>query len=123
MDLNEFKRVVASCLQAKYAEFNGRAGRAEFWYFGAFCALTGLVLGSLNSWLGLFAHLALVIPSLAVGTRRLHDTGRSGWLQVLWLIPLVGWAILVYWLTQPPGGANVYGHGPEPLAPAAMPKS
>ena len=63
--------------------------------------------------LGMLANLALLLPSLAVGARRLHDMGKSGWFQLVWLIPFIGWAIMIYWLVQPSvAGGNEYGEGP-----------
>ena len=57
--------------------------------------------------------LGLLIPGLAVGARRLHDIGKSGWLQLIWIVPLIGWAVMIYWMVQPTGPANQYGTGPE----------
>lgn len=64
--------------------------------------------------LGALFSLAVLVPSLAAGSRRLHDTGKSGWLQLLGLIPVVGWIVLIY-LTAQPGqaGTNEYGAPPE----------
>lgn len=120
----DFKQAVIRCLRDKYADFNGRAGRAEYWYFVLACVLVGVVLQVLH--LGLLAvlvNLALLVPSLAVGARRLHDTGKSGWLQLVALIPLLGWLLLIYWCAQPSAeGPNQYGEGPAPAeAPGAMP--
>lgn len=91
----------------RYAQFAGRARRAEFWYFllvnigvsfllGATDALLGFVDDEGNGLLSSLYGLAVFLPSLAVGTRRLHDTGRSGWWQLLFLIPLVGLIVLLY---------------------------
>jgi uncharacterized membrane protein YhaH (DUF805 family) len=52
----------------------------------------------------------MLVPSLAVGARRLHDIGKSGWLQLLGLIPIIGWILLIYWAAQPgETGSNQYG--------------
>jgi len=102
------------CVTKNYCNFNGRANRKEFWLFylmSVFFSLTldlsYLPLLSLFSGWGTFrvvviiliniAHLALIIPGLAVGVRRLHDTNRSGWFLFVSLIPLVGliWFIVV----------------------------
>jgi uncharacterized membrane protein YhaH (DUF805 family) len=53
--------------------------------------------------------LATLLPSLAVGARRLHDTNRSGWLQLLWLIPVVGWILVIVWLAQEGREPNRFG--------------
>ena len=59
-------------------------------------------------------QLALLVPTLAVGARRLHDTGRSGWWLLIGLIPIVGWIILLVFLVQDSHPANQ--HGPNPKA-------
>ena len=107
----DFKQSVLRCVRDKYVDFNGRAGRPEFWWFALFCLLVAAVFGVLRlETLGMLANLALLLPSLAVGARRLHDTGKSGWFQLVWLIPFIGWAVMVYWLVQPSvAGANEYG--------------
>ena len=60
--------------------------------------------------LGGLLSLALLLPILAVTARRLHDIGKSGWLMLIGLIPLIGWLLLIYWYVQPSAeGANDYG--------------
>ena len=119
----DFKQAVLRCVRDKYAEFNGRAGRSEFWWFALACFLVGLVFSILHlDIIGMLVNLALLIPSLAVGARRLHDIGKSGWFQLIWLIPLIGWIVMIYWLVQPSAGPNEYGEGPAlPEGAAAMP--
>jgi uncharacterized membrane protein YhaH (DUF805 family) len=119
----DFKQAVLRCVRDKYAEFNGRASRSEFWWFALATSAVGLALSILNlNIIALLFNLAVIVPSLAVGARRLHDIGKSGWFQLIWLIPLIGWAILIYWLVQPSGDPNEYGEGPaQPELPAAMP--
>jgi len=107
----------------KYAEFNGRARRKEFWYFFLCNLAIGIALGilSLIPFIGrLFAvvswlfSLALLIPNLAVGFRRLHDTNRSGLWILLVLIPLVGAIILLVWAAmEGTAGENQYGPDPK----------
>ena len=92
---------------SKYADFEGRARRSEYWWFYLF--------GVLVSWipyLGWLASLAILIPSLAVGARRLHDTGRSGWWQLL-LFTCVGWIFLIIWWCEDSQGDNEYGPSPK----------
>lgn len=98
-----FMEAVKSCF-SKYADFSGRARRSEFWFFYLFTILvsfgftiltafdiaTGLPLFTI---LGGLASLALILPSLAVSVRRLHDTGRSGWQLVFWY--LVPWLLVI----------------------------
>lgn len=109
----DFKQSILRCVRDKYADFNGRASRPEFWWFALFCFLVGAAFQVLHlEMIGMLANLALLLPSLAVGARRLHDMGKSGWFQLVWLIPFIGWAVMVYWLVQPSvAGANEYGEG------------
>lgn len=116
----DFKQAVIRCLRDKYVDFNGRAGRPEFWWFALFTLGVGLAFSLVGlDMIGALANLALLLPSLAVGARRLHDMGKSGWFQLVWLIPFIGWAIMIYWLVQPSAAANEYGEGPA--APADAP--
>jgi uncharacterized membrane protein YhaH (DUF805 family) len=119
----DFKQSIVRCLRDKYADFNGRAGRSEYWWFFLFCVAIAVVFNILRlEMLGLLANLAVLLPSLAVGARRLHDMGKSGWFQLVWLIPVIGWAIMIYWLVQPSAPANEYGEGPAlPADLTAMP--
>lgn len=90
-----------------YCLFNGRASRSEYWFFVLFTVAVGAVislilgtqtLGTVVS--GLF-NLAVLLPSLGLIWRRLHDTGRAGGWFFITLIPLVGIIILIVWLCQP----------------------
>lgn len=98
---------------AKFADFNGRAKRPEYWWFGLFCLIGALLLDIVSSPVSWIFSLATLIPSLSAGTRRLHDMNKSGWLQLLWLIPILGWIYLIYVLAQPgDAGDNQYGTPP-----------
>ncbi len=90
----------------RYAEFRGRSNRAEFWWLSLALVIAGLLVGSADAAifggnamdtgpLGIVWSLATLIPSLAVGIRRLHDTGRTGWWMLLVLVPVIGWVILL----------------------------
>ena len=92
----------------KFAEFEGRARRSEFWWWYLFTVLVGWI-----PYIGWLASLVFLIPTLAVGARRLHDTGRSGWLQLLMLIPCVGNIILIIWWCEDSKGDNEYGPSPK----------
>jgi uncharacterized membrane protein YhaH (DUF805 family) len=117
----------------KYAVFSGRSRRREFWWFVVVNAVISGILGCLsnrpddasywnylgddpNFWnyLGLIFSLAILIPSIAVQVRRLHDTGRTGWWWFIGLVPCVGWIILlVFNLFDSQPGPNKYGPNPK----------
>lgn len=104
-----FQEAIKVCFQ-KYADFNGRAKRSEFWWFMLFLFLVSLALGMVSNILSALFSLGTLIPSLAAGARRLHDTGRSGWMQLLGLIPIIGWLVLIYFCAQEGNDAdNQYG--------------
>lgn len=76
--------------------------------------ILGIVDGVLGiQILGLLFSLASLVPSLAIGARRLHDTGRSGWWQLLYLIPLIGLIIMIIFLVQDSHPDNEYGPNPK----------
>jgi uncharacterized membrane protein YhaH (DUF805 family) len=85
---------------AKYADFSGRAKRPEYWWFALFVFLVSLILGMASDIVSLLFSLLTLLPSLAVGARRMHDTNRSGWWQLLWFIPVIGWIIMIVLLAQ-----------------------
>lgn len=103
----DFQEAVRSCFN-NYANFNGRASRSEFWWWALFCLLGSAVLGAFSHKLSAVFSLATFVPYIAVAARRLHDTDRSGWLQLVGLIPLVGWLILIYWLVQESKSSSRY---------------
>lgn len=107
---------------SKYATFSGRARRSEYWYFVLLQVIVTAVLNGLYSATESVAFstilvlfdLALLVPSLAVCWRRLHDIGRSGAYYFFVLIPLVGWILLLVWMCQDSQpGANQYGPSPK----------
>jgi uncharacterized membrane protein YhaH (DUF805 family) len=107
-----WKRVVLE----RYAKFDGRSARPEFWWFVLANFLIQLVFNLLAQATDLFAilgfvyALAVLVPSLAVGVRRLHDTDKSGWFLLLGLIPCVGIIILiVFFATEGTRGPNRFG--------------
>ncbi len=106
----------------KYTLFEGRAGRQEFWMFVLFSVIISVVLSIIDMILGLTSvlsglyALAVLLPSIAVGIRRLHDTGRPGVMLLLVLIPFVGAIILIVFYAQDSApGANAYGANPKGL--------
>ena len=109
----------------KYADFSGRAQRAEYWYFVLFNTIIVIILTILDGVLGLYDmrsgfgvlsgiyQLAVFIPSLAVSVRRLHDIGKSGWWLLVGLIPIVGFIILIVWFATDSKEDNKYGQNPK----------
>jgi uncharacterized membrane protein YhaH (DUF805 family) len=93
---------------AKYVDFDGRASRSEFWWWTLFTFLVSLATGIVSEMLSGLFSLAVLLPSLAVGARRLHDTDRSAWFLLLWLIPIIGWLILLFWAIQEGKEPNRY---------------
>jgi uncharacterized membrane protein YhaH (DUF805 family) len=117
----------------QYADFTGRARRTEFWMFTFVSAIIGIVLSlvdevvfvgpgvSTTGWLGTIYGLAVLLPTLAVGARRLHDTGRSGWWLLLAIIPLIGAIVLIVFFALE-GQRTTNSYGPDPKAvPAGYP--
>ena len=84
----------------KYAEFKGRASKSEFWWWALFNFIAMMCLSIINDKLSAVFAVATFLPYLAVTTRRLHDTDKSGWAQLVGLIPLIGWLVVIYWLCQ-----------------------
>jgi uncharacterized membrane protein YhaH (DUF805 family) len=106
--MEEIKAAVTTCFN-KYAEFKGRAARPEFWWFALFQFVVLMVAGLFGRFIYVIAVLALFLPGLAVGARRMHDIGKTAWLLLLGLIPFVGWLILIYFFVQPSGPDNQWG--------------
>lgn len=134
-----FTTSIRTCLR-KYADFNGRASRPEFWWFFLFTVLVSLVLtipiyilifllaaasesaagtGLLTvltivwSLVMVAVSIALLIPLLAAGARRLHDYGQTAWLLLLYFVPCGNIALIVLWALDGTPGDNPYG--PPPL--------
>jgi len=120
--------IYKSVLTEKFAQFSGRARRAEYWWFVvvnavviALLALLVVIFASISDALGVVAWLAygvyalaVLIPALAVAVRRLHDTGKSGWWLLIALVPLVGVIVLlVFYFTDSVPGENQYGASPK----------
>ena len=106
----DLQNSIKTCIAKKYADFNGRASRSEYWWFQLFYIIVAFVAVIFDSMyidnsqtmgpLELVTTLALLLPALAVTARRLHDVGRSGWwmlifITVIGMIPLLIWYISV----------------------------
>lgn len=103
-----FGEAIKTCF-SKYADFNGRAPRSEYWWWTPFVLLASLAAGLINDKVGGLLSLATLLPGLAVSARRLHDTNRSGWFQLLMFIPLIGWIVLLVWMVQEGREPNRFG--------------
>ncbi|MEV8371832.1 DUF805 domain-containing protein [Kribbella sp. NPDC056861] len=112
----------------KYAVFSGRARRKEFWMFTLFSVIISIIISILDRILGLtygsgnssgvlstIYSLAVLLPSIGVGIRRLHDTGRSGWWLLINLVPCIGFIVYIVFAAQE-GNAGDNAYGPDPKA-------
>ncbi|MFY1617629.1 DUF805 domain-containing protein [Micromonospora sp. WMMD736] len=121
-----FGTAVKSVL-SQYVGFAGRARRSEYWWFALFTVLVSIVAsvldnalglnfvdGSSNGFIGLVVSLALLLPTLAVAVRRLHDTDKTGWWLLIGLVPIVGAIVLIVFFVQDgTPGANRFGPSPK----------
>lgn len=113
-----FAQAVSSAL-SNYINFSGRAARPQYWYFILFLILGGIVTAIFDVLVlgakefgptNIIFSLATFIPSLAVGVRRLHDIGRTGWWLLIAFVPIVGVILLIVWACQQgEAGSNQYG--------------
>lgn len=94
-----FEETIKTCFK-KYADFNGRASRSEYWWWSLFLVLGSLATAIIGDKAYALFSLGTLLPSFAVGCRRLHDVDKSGWFQLLYLIPILGWIPLIYWSVQ-----------------------
>ena len=114
-----FQTSIKTCFE-KYAVFSGRASRSEFWFFLLFGLLGGIIAMIIDSMIlgysieedgpiNLIFNILILLPSLAVGSRRLHDIGRSGWWQLIY-ITIIGIILLIVWFaTIGSSKKNEYG--------------
>jgi uncharacterized membrane protein YhaH (DUF805 family) len=85
---------------SKYADFNGTASRPEFWWFMLFVYLVAAAMGFFSTTLVSLFCLVVLLPYLAVGARRLHDTGKSAWWLLLWIVPFGVIVLIVFWVQE-----------------------
>ncbi len=103
---------------SKYADFSGRAQRREYWMYILFYMLFYIGLAIIDAFLGTMVlavifSLIMLVPSVSIAARRLHDTGRTGWWQLISFIPLIGVIILIVFLAQDSHDNNAYGPNPK----------
>lgn len=130
----QFLEAIQTCVVKKYCDFNGRASRSEFWWYTlgnmivcyAWSFIVSMITGasvmvgadgqfhfSALQLLSYIPSIALLLPTLGVGARRLHDIGKSGWLQLLWLICCGGLILIYFWVQEGDKGDNEYGPAPQ----------
>jgi uncharacterized membrane protein YhaH (DUF805 family) len=116
----DFQTAVTTVYTQKYADFSGRARRSEYWFAYLAYIVAAVIVNIVASiihfrLLIILLALAAIVPNLAVGVRRLHDTGRSGWWLLIGIIPIIGWILLIVWMvTDSTPGDNQYGPSPKP---------
>lgn len=116
-----FKEAVERTLKLNYCNFSGRASRSEFWWFQLFYFILSAVISILLCWsenvaqiVSYLIGLALLLPSLGLAVRRLHDIGKSGWWFFISFIPIVGAIILIiWWCKDSQMETNEYGPVPN----------
>lgn len=129
--MDAFNQYFLDVIKNHYVDFDGRASRKQYWMFVLFNILISIalnivtgILGSIadffaliGSLAGVLISLALLLPGIGIAARRLHDTGKSGWLLLLAFIPLVNLVLLYFMILEGDSGSNEYG--PDPLDPYA----
>lgn len=105
-----FGKAIATCF-AKYVDFNGTASRPEFWWFYLFTILLswGSILVDSSQVLSMIVNLAVFLPVIAAGSRRLHDTNRSGWWQLIMLTVIGIIPLVIWWASKGSEQENQYG--------------
>lgn len=124
MNLQEAVRSVLS----QYAGFTGRARRSEYWFWFLAVIIGAIVTSIVDAIIGIqltyiIFILAVLVPNIAVSIRRMHDIGKSGWFVLLFLIPIVGFILMIVWFVGDSQPDNEYGPnpkgGPAPGVPPA----
>lgn len=103
-----FTQAVATCL-SKFVDFSGRASRSEYWWFYLFTVILSIVATIIDTAMGMgdsgivqpVVGLILLLPTVAAGARRLHDTGRTGWWQIAPLAVFIPFAVIAMALATP----------------------
>jgi len=116
--MEQYTQWYIKCIR-QFADFKGRARRKEFWMFALVNFVVSLVISIVGSIIGTtllstIYSLAILLPSLGVGVRRLHDVGKSGWYMLASLIPVIGWIwLLILAVQDSQPGDNQWGPNPK----------
>ena len=112
----DFMTAVKTVLIENYVNFQGRAQRSEFWWFALFTFVVAVLLGVVSDVLAGLFSLGVLLPTIGVAVRRLHDVDRTGWWYLLVLVPVLGplFLIFAFFIHRGMAGANRFG--PDPLA-------
>ena len=97
----------------RYADFSGRSRRSEYWWSSLSITIIGAIVGAILGDLSFIWSLAILVPSIAISVRRLHDIGKSGWWYLIGFIPLVGFIILLIWYCKDSTEDNQWGPNPK----------
>ena len=130
--MEKFNHYFLDTVKNRYADFKGRATRSDYWYFILFSVIISIVLTLIDTYavnpllgmtpeeaaqggiLSIIFTLAILLPQIGVGVRRLHDIGKSGWWYLIILIPILGVLVLLFFfVTDSQAGENEYGANPK----------
>ena len=130
--MEQFNRYFIDTIKNRYAKFNGRATRSEYWFYMLFYFILAVLVGMIDTllinpmlgatsqqageggFLQIILALVLLVPSIAIGVRRLHDIGKSGWWLLIGLVPIIGALVLIYfYVTDSQAGSNQFGKNPK----------
>ena len=109
-----FGQSISTCF-SKYADFSGRASRSEYWWFYLFCLILNWgasivdAVGGSGGFLSIAVILVTFLPQLAASARRLHDTGRSGWVYLLAFTCIGASPVIIWWASEGEKQANRFG--------------
>lgn len=113
----DIKSAATDALQKNYFQFKGRAARPAYWWYALAYFVVYIVVSLPGvTMLSMILSLALLLPTLGLGVRRLHDINMSGWWMLVGIIPVLGWGVMIYWAIQP-GTSGPNDYGPAPTVP------
>ena len=96
-----------------FTNFSGRARRSEYWWVCLFNMIVSTIIGMILPDFAWIWSVVILVPTLSLCVRRLHDIGKSGWSYLVLLIPVAGWIIMLIWLCQDSTGDNRWGKNPK----------